>query len=57
MEGGASAIGRLSLAPGLTRVVEDFQKRFVLFVIVWNHRPGICNEYDVSLCGKPLQIG
>ena len=57
MEGGASVIGRLSLAPGLTRVIEDFQQRFLLFVIVGNHRLGIGNEYDVSLCGKPLQIG
>jgi hypothetical protein len=36
MERSALFISRLSLTPGLTRVVEDLQQRFVLLVIAGN---------------------
>ena len=56
MKRGASAVHRLSFAPGFSGVVEDFQQRFILFFIIREYRMGVRNEEDVAFGGKPLEI-
>jgi hypothetical protein len=53
---GAPTLGGVSLAPGFTGVVKDFQQCVVIFLGLWKHGLGVGNEQDIAFGRKPLQI-